>query len=67
MVFLLLTILQEKGNFDNDGYRNDALTGNVSWSVSHQFTLKGFAQYSDYKTDLDAGAFTDAKRLYQHK
>ena len=50
-----------KGNFDNDGYRNDALTGNVSWSVSHQFTLKGFAQYSDYKTDLDAGAFTDAK------
>jgi vitamin B12 transporter len=50
-----------KMNFDNDGYHNDAITGNVSWDVSHQFTLKGFAQYSYYKTDLDAGAFTDAK------
>ncbi len=50
-----------KMNFDNDGYHSDALTSNVAWNVSHQFTLKGFAQYSYYKTDLDAGAFTDAK------
>jgi vitamin B12 transporter len=50
-----------KMNFDKDGYHNDALTGNVAWDVSHQFTLKGFAQYSYYKTGLDAGAFTDAK------
>ena len=50
-----------KMNFDKDGYHHDALTGNVAWDVSHQFTLKGFAQYSYYKTGLDAGAFTDAK------
>ncbi|MEO7120175.1 MAG: TonB-dependent receptor [Ginsengibacter sp.] len=50
-----------KMNFDKDGYHNDALTGNVAWDVSHQFTLKGFAQYSYYKTGLDASAFTDAK------
>ncbi len=50
-----------KGNFDNDGYRNDALTGDIAWNISHQFTMKAFSQYSYYKTDLDAGAFTDAK------
>jgi vitamin B12 transporter len=50
-----------KMNFDKDGYHNNALTGNVAWDVSHQFTLKGFAQYSYYKTGLDASAFTDAK------
>jgi len=50
-----------KGNFDNDGYHSDGVTGNVSYNVSKQFSLKGFAQYSYYKTGLDAGAFTDTK------
>lgn len=50
-----------KMNFDNDGYHSDALTGNVAWNITPKFTWKGFAQYSYYLTDLDAGAFTDAK------
>jgi vitamin B12 transporter len=49
------------GNFDNDGYRANNLTGNLAWSLCKDFTLKGFAQYTYYKTDIDAGAFTDAK------
>jgi vitamin B12 transporter len=50
-----------KGNFDNDGYNNDALIGSLAWKATSQLTLKGFVQYSHYKVDLDAGAFTDAK------
>lgn len=50
-----------KGNFDNDGFHGDALTGNVSYNFSQHFTVKGFAQYNYYKNDVDAAAFTDAK------
>ncbi|MBS1916565.1 MAG: TonB-dependent receptor [Bacteroidetes bacterium] len=50
-----------KSNFDKDGYNGDALAANLAWNVTRQFTIKGFAQYSHYKTDLDGGAFTDAR------
>ncbi len=50
-----------KGNFDNDGYRESNITGNLAWDITKAFTIKGFAQYTYYKTDIDASAFTDAK------
>jgi vitamin B12 transporter len=50
-----------KGNFDNDGYKQDALTGNLAWTATQNLTVRGFAQYSNYTTDLDAAAFTDAR------
>ncbi|MES1220143.1 MAG: TonB-dependent receptor, partial [Bacteroidota bacterium] len=50
-----------KSNFDKDGYNGDALAANLAWNATKQFTIKGFAQYNHYKTDLDGGAFTDAR------
>lgn len=54
----------KKGNFDRDDYTGDALTGNLAWSPTQELTVKGFAQYSRYKTGIDAGAFSDAKDYY---
>ncbi len=48
-------------NFDKDGYRGDALTGNVNWKASSALSLQGFFQYSRYKIDADQSAFTDAR------
>ena len=50
-----------KSHFDNDGYYADALTSNISWNVNSALLVKSFVQYSRYTTDLDQGAFTDAK------
>ena len=50
-----------KGNFHKDGYNGDALASHVDWNATSQLTIKGFVQYSRYKTDLAQGAFTDAE------
>jgi len=50
-----------KGNFDKDGYNESNITGNLAWSASKTLTIKGFGQYNYYRTDIDAGAFKDAR------
>jgi vitamin B12 transporter len=49
------------GNFDNDGDHQSSITSNLAWEASKTLTIKGFAQYNYYNTDVDAGAFKDAK------
>jgi vitamin B12 transporter len=46
--------------FTNDGYRGDQVAGNLAWNPVSALTVKGFLQYSNYKTGLDAAAFTPA-------
>src|SRR3984957_17754024 len=46
--------------FTNDGYRGDQVAGNLAWNPVSELTLKGFLQYSNYTTDIDAAAFTPA-------
>lgn len=50
-----------KAGFDKDGYRGDAIASNIAWNPIQPLTIKGFIQYSHYTTDLDNGAFSDAK------
>ena len=50
-----------KGSFDHDGYRSDAVAGNVAWNPIQPLTVRGFIQYSHYTNDLDNGAFSDAR------
>ncbi|MHA4808375.1 TonB-dependent receptor plug domain-containing protein [Flavitalea flava] len=51
----------KKGNFDRDDYSGNAVTTNLAWTPTAELTVKGFAQYSRYKTGIDAGSFADAK------
>jgi vitamin B12 transporter len=46
--------------FTNDGYRGDQVAGNLAWNLLSALTVKGFLQYGNYTTDVDAGAFTPA-------
>jgi len=46
--------------FTNDGFHGDNLAGNLAWNPAGALTIKGFLQYSNYTTDIDAAAFTPA-------
>ena len=48
-----------KNNFDNDGYRQHVLHGDFGFRVNKKLLLKLWSNYSNYKTDIDAAAFTD--------
>src|SRR5215831_2025075 len=48
-----------KNHFDHDGYKGDVIASNIAFSPVPQFTIKSFLQYSQYRTDLDAGAYND--------
>ena len=50
-------------NFDKDGYNSDALKVFLKYDLTKQLSVSTFIQNTRYKTDLDAGAFTD-KRDY---
>jgi len=50
-----------KNHFDNDGYNGDAAGASLKFDISPALWVKSFIQYSRYKTDLDAGLFTDEK------
>jgi len=50
-----------KANFHNDGYNGDAVAAHIAWDATSQLTIRGFLQYSRYKSDLAQGAFTDAQ------
>ncbi|MEP6673988.1 MAG: TonB-dependent receptor [Ferruginibacter sp.] len=49
------------GNFDKDGYHSDAFSAMLKYDISKQFSARTFVQYSKYKTDVDAGVFTDSR------
>jgi vitamin B12 transporter len=48
-------------NFDNDSYNGDVASASLQYQVIKDLSFKAFMQYSRYKTDLDAAAFTDEK------
>ncbi len=45
--------------FDKDGFDQTVFRANVNQKITDKFGLRANAQFSNYKTDLDAGAFTD--------
>jgi vitamin B12 transporter len=50
-----------KKSFDNDGYNGDIAGASLKLDISTSASLNSYVQYSRYKTDLDAGIFTDEK------
>lgn len=46
-------------NFDNDGLKQNNFQGNIGYRISPKVALRGLAQVSRYKADLDAAAFAD--------
>jgi vitamin B12 transporter len=48
-------------NFDHDSYDGDIVGASLQYQIFNDLFFKTFIQYSRYKTDLDAGAFTDEK------
>ena len=49
------------GSFDKDGFRQDAFQASVGIRLSKNASLRVYGQGSHYVTDLDNGAFSDAK------
>ncbi len=47
--------------FDNDGIRQNNILANVGLNLSKNLTLKLRTILNNYKTDIDAGAFSDEK------
>ena len=48
-----------KKNFDKDGYDGNYVNASVAYQLNNNLLVKTFAQYNQYKSGLDAGAFTD--------
>jgi vitamin B12 transporter len=46
--------------FLNDGFKSDLVAGNLGWNATSALSFKSFLQYSQYKVDIDGGAFTPA-------
>src|SRR3984957_19667332 len=46
--------------FLKDGFKSDLVAANLGWNATSALAIKGFFQYSQYKTDIDGGAFTPA-------
>lgn len=47
--------------FDRDGYNSDVASTALQFAATDKLSFRSFVQYSRYKTDLDAGVFTDEK------
>ncbi len=47
--------------FDSDGYNSDVASASLQYQLSNDLSIRTFIQSSHYKTDLDAGLFTDEK------
>lgn len=46
-------------NFDKDGYNGNVANAALQYEASKELLVKAFTQYSQYKADVDASAFTD--------
>ena len=51
--------LTDAGNFDKDGMDENVFRANISQKINNKFSVKANTQLSNYKTDADAGPFTD--------
>jgi vitamin B12 transporter len=51
-----------KGNFDNDGFRENMVMVNIGQKINDAFNLRGNFQYNQYNNDLDAGGYKDDKK-----
>ena len=51
-------------NFDKDGYNGDVASAAVRYQASNRLLLKAFTQYSQYRADIDASAFTDKTNYF---
>jgi vitamin B12 transporter len=51
----------ETGNshFDNDGFKQDAVSANITVQATKNWQLRLFSQYGKYKADIDDGALAD--------
>jgi vitamin B12 transporter len=47
------------GGFDKDGFNQHVLSGNLGFKIAKRITVSLFSNYSRYKAELDAAAFTD--------
>lgn len=47
--------------FDNDGYKGNSSNAMIRYQANNNLLLKAFTMYNQYKTDVDAGMFTDEK------
>ncbi len=51
----------DKANFDDDKFNQSNLQANFGYKISNRFSIKGFYTDTRYKSNIDAGAFTDDK------
>lgn len=51
----------DKANFDDDKFNQSNLQANFGYKISNRFSIRGFYTDTRYKSDIDAGAFTDDK------
>lgn len=50
-----------KKNFDKDGFNQHAVNTGLNFKLSRKVQARFFGNYSYYRTDLDAAAYTDEK------
>lgn len=46
--------------YDKDNYNGDVAAATIGYQFTPQLLVKGFGQYSKYKTEIDNGTFADA-------
>lgn len=51
-------------NFDKDRYFGDIASAAVRYEAAKNLLLRAFTQYSQYKADIDASAFTDKTNYF---
>lgn len=50
------------GNFDKDGYSQDAFQANLGFSATQKLSLKPYFRYNNFNGKYDDGAFSDSKK-----
>ena len=50
-----------KKGFDNDGVNSDVASASLQLQATDHLSFRTFAQYSHYRSELDAGAFSDER------
>jgi vitamin B12 transporter len=53
-----------KSNFENDAYKGNVISASLQYQLNKQISIRGFTQYSGYRSDIDASIFTDEKDYY---
>jgi vitamin B12 transporter len=48
-----------KNDFERDGFVGNVFSGSATYRFSNAFSIRTFAQHNEYRTDIDAGIFSD--------